>query len=309
MEKYIKQLVGDLQNAQRQLTKAEKEKSETFEQHIEEVERYLAGEEELTQFSFGDHCGLKKEQFPPHKRLTYEQINEISEAFINLLFTWNISVDFPDELPVEMAYETLITILDRKFVIPLSGFIGVEFCEDNPDKCRFKEYCTCKELFAEMDEEERQMEMSVQELLKSLDAALQKMVLGKSFSDIHQLSLEDPKPIGELQIIADWLGIPIDDFPMQHELTEDQLEAICDALLAFWHPEEELHIWLAGVKPSTRYSSLIEFFKTKVWCTNKGKIILPPLDPEEMKNFKSPLDYLDLKNDFSEDDEEGDLPF
>lgn len=311
MEKYIKQLIEDIQNAHRQLTKEETEKAETFEQHIQEVERFIAGEEDLIQQSFGYHCRLNKEQFPPPKRLTFEQMNTVCEAFEKLLYTWNVRADFPDELPVEMAYETLVSILDRKFITPTSGFIGLEFCDYEPEACRFKEYCTCRELFAEMDEAERQIEIQVQHLLKLLEAALKKMVLGSSFSSVHRLSLEDPKPIGELQVIAEWLDIPIDDFPSKNKLSDKQLAALCDALLAFWDPEDDMHIWLAAVNPSTRYRSLIEFLKTKVWCTTKGKIILPPVDPEVLKNFKSPLDNLNLRDtlDFSEDDFENDLPF
>jgi len=311
MEKYIKQLVEDIRNAHRQLKKEETEKAETFEQYIEEVERFIAGEEDLIQQPFGYHCNLKKEQFPPPSRLTFEQMNRICEALDNLLFTWNTRADFPDELPVEMAYETLVSVLDRKFIAPTSGFIGLEFCDYLPERCRFKEYCTCKELFAEMDEAERKTEIQVQQLLDLLDNTLKKMKYGSSFSSIHRLSLEDPKPIGELQVIAEWLNIPIDDFPPQHRLSDHQLEVLCDALLAFWDSEDEMHVWLAAVNPSTRYRALIEFFKTKVWCTNKGKIILPPVDPEVLKNFKSPLDNLNLRDtlDFSEDDFEDDLPF
>ena len=311
MEKYIKQLVEDIRNAHRQLTKEETEKAETFEQHIEEVERYIAGEEDLIQQTFGYHCGLNKEQFPPPKRLTAEQMNTLCDAFEKLLFSWNTHADFPDNLPIAMAYETLISVLDRKFLTPTSGFTGLEFCDLEPEECRFKEYCTCKELFAEMEEEERKTEIEVQQLLISLAHTLKKMKSGTSFSAIHRLSLEDPKPIGELQVIAEWLNIPIDDFPSQHKLSDSQLTAISDALLAFWDSADEMHIWLAAVNPSTRYRSLIDFLKTKVWCTNQGKIILPPVDPEVLKNFKSPLDNLNLGDtlDFSEDDFEDDLPF
>ena len=42
MEKYTNQLLQDIQNAHRHLTK-EEAKAQTFEQHIEEVERYLEG--------------------------------------------------------------------------------------------------------------------------------------------------------------------------------------------------------------------------------------------------------------------------
>ena len=227
MEKYIKQLVEDIHNAHRHLTKEETEKAETFEQHIEEVERFIAGEEDLIQHSFGYHCSLNKEQFPPSSRLTFEQMNTVCDAFEKLLFTWNIRTDFPDKLPIEMAYETLVSVLDRKFIIPTSGFIGLEFCDYLPEECRFKEHCTCKELFAEMEEEERKTEVQVQQLLKLLDIALKKMVFGTSFSSLHRLSLEDPKPIGKLQVIAEWLNIPIDDFPSQYKLSTPQLEAIC----------------------------------------------------------------------------------
>ena len=91
MEKYVKQLVEDIHNAHRQLTKEETQKAETFEQHIAEVERYIAGEEDLLQQTFGYQCGLNKEQFPPPNRLTFEQMNTVCDAFEKLLSLIHIS--------------------------------------------------------------------------------------------------------------------------------------------------------------------------------------------------------------------------
>ena len=192
-----------------------------------------------------------------------------------------------------------------------AGFVGWEFCDYEPDTCVFKEYCTCKVMFAEMEEEERQAEIQVQQLLKILEEALTNMIARGSFSSIYRQSLDDPTPVGDLQTIATWLNIPIEDFPPEYKFNDQQKEAICDALLAFWEEEDEIHIWMTAVNPSTRYRALVEFFQTKVWCTNKGMIILPPLKPEDLKNIKSPLDDLSLRDslDFSEEDFEDDLPF
>jgi len=310
MRKYIKQLIEDIQNAHRQFTKEEAEKAQTFEQHIEEVERYIEGED-LSQQPFSYHCGLQKEQFPPVDRLSNEQMNKVCTAFEELLASWNIHAHLPDKIPVEMAYKVLVDLLDEKITIVTTGFIGWEFCDYEPDSCVFKEYCTCKVMFEEMDEQERQTKLQVQQLLTMLQETLMNRVAGGSFSSMQRLLLDDPTPIGELQIIANWLNIPIDDFPKPYQLNDDQKELLCEALLAFWDEEDEMHIWLAAVNPFTRYRALVDFLKTKVWCTNKGTIILPPVKPEDLENIKSPLDNLNLRDtlDFSEDDFDDDFPF
>jgi len=243
--------------------------------------------------------------------LTYEQLNRLCEAFEDLLASWHIYATLPDEVPVDMAYEVLVSTLDQELTLVTTGDIGLDFCDFIPEECVFKEHCPCVALFAELEEEERQNELLAQRLIKSLKTALAKMPKDASFSRMHHLSEEEPKPEERLQPIANWVGISLEDFQEKYHFNPDQLEDICDALLAFWEEEDEIHIWIRGVNSYTRYRSLVEFLGTEVWFLENKLFVAPPIDPEVLRTIKSPLDSLHFKDllDFSEDDLEDDLPF
>src|SRR6187402_2065352 len=63
--------------------------------HFMEVER-LVLEEPLN--TFGEICGLTKEQFPPVEQLSKKQTKEVIKAIHQLLHSWNMGVDFPKKL-------------------------------------------------------------------------------------------------------------------------------------------------------------------------------------------------------------------
>ena len=213
MQNYITQLLSDIQTAHRTPDSNQSEAQQTMEQHFEEVERYISGADEALQQPFCYHCGLKKEQFPPTERLTYEQLNLVCEAFEKLLYSWNLHVTLPDELPVDNAYELLVSVLDRKVMIVDLGFVGLEFCNYEPADCVFGQYCTCKEHLAEMKEEERKMEKYVQQLVKDLSKALKNLPDAEVFRMIHGDLEVEKKPIEEAKTLADWLDIDLDIFP------------------------------------------------------------------------------------------------
>lgn len=145
MQSYINHLLEDIVNAERadeMKTNFGSEKEQTFEEHIEEVERFL---EQNPAHTFSYYSGLKKEQFPPVEKLNEEQLLQINKAFEHLLFTWNLDVAIPEGIPSAKYYLLLISVLDEKTDIPESGFITFEFCNYDPPSCPFEEHCSCKD--------------------------------------------------------------------------------------------------------------------------------------------------------------------
>ena len=62
-------------------------------------------------------------------------------------------MDLPDPLPIQMAYETLAKVVDEIVPVITSGMVHLDFCEYEPDSCRFGEYCSCRKLDDDDDEE------------------------------------------------------------------------------------------------------------------------------------------------------------
>ncbi len=58
------------------------------------------------------------------------------------MFTWNLDADFPETLPVAIAYAMLVNTLNEKTNIPKSGFMSFDYCTGYAPDCRFKEYCS-----------------------------------------------------------------------------------------------------------------------------------------------------------------------
>lgn len=149
MQSYINHLLSDIAEACREEQRepyssmAPENDVEAIERYFEEVERWLEREPE---HDFSYYSGLQKEQFPPAEKLTNEQMEALSLAFERLLFTWNIGVEMPDNLPVSKKYSLLISVLERKVAIVQNGFETIEFCSYDPPTCPFNEWCTCKEL-------------------------------------------------------------------------------------------------------------------------------------------------------------------
>jgi hypothetical protein len=151
MHSYLNYLIEDIAAAHREPTSLlPAETDHSLEAHFAEVERYLSGEE--PQHTFGELCGLEKAQFPPVDRLLPEQQMEVIAAFNRLLFSWNVGTDIPKELPSEIAYPLLVSLLDEKMEEVTFGLLTHEFCTYDAPSCPFGEYCAC--LYLDLDDPE-----------------------------------------------------------------------------------------------------------------------------------------------------------
>lgn len=150
MQSYINHLLSDIADACREeqpetySPAAAENDMDAMERYFEEVERWLESDPE---HDFGYYCGLHKEQFPPPEKLTDEQMESVCRAFYTLLFTWNIGVDLPEQLPAATKYTLMVSILERKVTIVNTGFETIEFCTYDPPSCPLNEWCTCRDLW------------------------------------------------------------------------------------------------------------------------------------------------------------------
>jgi hypothetical protein len=158
MQSYINHLLSDISEACREEQPeaysfaSPDNDMEAMERYFEEVERWLNSDPE---HDFSYYCGLQKEQFPPPEKLTGEQMESVIQALKKLLFSWNIGVDLPEQLPVCKKYTLMVGILERKVAIVDSGFETIEFCTCDPPSCPLNEWCSCREIwYKQQDDDE-----------------------------------------------------------------------------------------------------------------------------------------------------------
>lgn len=144
MQDYINFLLEDITAAHRPEDYFKKSRKnseeEDLEQELEESERFIYCDREPI---FEVYCGLKQENFPPKDRLSEDQLTQVTTAFIEMMSSWNLFADFPDDLPQLMRYELLLDILQKPVMISEYGFFGFDYCTGDPVGCELGEYCSC----------------------------------------------------------------------------------------------------------------------------------------------------------------------
>jgi len=152
MHPYIHHLLRDIYSAHRTELPDEPAYVQSFEEEMEEIERWVEGEEHA--HTFGHYCGLQSENFPPPEQLTTEEIEMVNKAFGKMMFTWNLDYDFPGSLPGEMVYSMLVNTLNEKTNIPANGFVTFDYCSGYAPDCIFKEYCSCLKFWNSLPDED-----------------------------------------------------------------------------------------------------------------------------------------------------------
>ena len=154
MHPYIPHLLEDIAKAHRaEINIFEELAPKSFEEEMEEIERWCEGEE--PEHTFGYHCGLQSENFPPPEQLTIKDIKLVNKAFQQMMFTWNITIDLPKKMPPKIAYTFIVGTLNEKIEIVNSGFTGFNFCTGYAPDCKLKEYYPCLEIWNSLSEENR----------------------------------------------------------------------------------------------------------------------------------------------------------
>jgi hypothetical protein len=141
MHPYLPHLLSDIEAACRTEIPEEPVRKISFEEEMEEVEKWLEGEE--PDHTFGYYCRLEADNFPPPEQLTKKDMKEVCKAFKHMMFTWNLDISLPKNFPTSFQYSFLIKTLNEKTAIVNSGFMGFDYCTGYAPDCVFKEYCMC----------------------------------------------------------------------------------------------------------------------------------------------------------------------
>jgi len=171
MEKYINQLLGDIEAAillrwqtciphyyeagmrNPHLTPPKGWKEEKnppkisgdvrFELSTTEMENWLDGKAELSMFY---HFGLNEQQFPTPNRLNDNQLARLVFALHRLWNAFNFTASVPEKAPDSVVYTTLLKRMLEPAMVLNHGHSGIEFCYYDPKDCPFGGYCDCDEI-------------------------------------------------------------------------------------------------------------------------------------------------------------------
>ena len=162
MHPYLPHLLTDIAAAHRTEISEEQKPPITFEEEMEEIEKWVAGEE--PDYTFGYYCGLEAINFPPPEQLTDTEMKKVLKAFNQMMFSWNLDISLPEKLPVTIAYKMTVDTLDSKTAIVNTGSLGFDFCTGYAPGCIFKEYCPCLEIWNRIDDNNTGPQTSKDEL-------------------------------------------------------------------------------------------------------------------------------------------------
>jgi hypothetical protein len=183
-EKYINQLLADLEAAHKKEKSDERTKArnneivdleEEFdpEEYFRDVENYLAFDASLEP-SLGHNIGIQRIQFPKAEDLELSQIEVLISAFNLMLNSHNVYHDLPKELPQEKYYTLLISILDESVYLAEDGMTTWEFCTYDPETCPIGEHCHCLQYEIEYQENLEEARVLLEGIIESCEGLITK---------------------------------------------------------------------------------------------------------------------------------------
>ncbi len=163
MKNYVSQLLADMKSAAKNLpsTPNYKDLYPDHPAHDFGLEYIVAWE--CTPFEpMSDIYGIKAEAFPPDDKLTDEEVAELNDGILQLWLAYNTDADIPDNAPPRLLYKVLRDAWaneEIQFFSPeMGGFSTMEFCDVEPESCRWGAFCKCIESAKEFEKEHEEFQ-------------------------------------------------------------------------------------------------------------------------------------------------------
>ena len=150
MEEFVRQVLSDLQAARRTGKQYNRNSFTILEDSIEDLDMYFGAPREQI---LSEIIGISSKNFPSVGQLNHRQMLKIITSFESCLLSWNILVELPKSFPIDKKYELLISTLNRKVGLLKFGYVHLEFCEQDVDKCPLgPSYCNCLHYFNDLNQ-------------------------------------------------------------------------------------------------------------------------------------------------------------
>jgi hypothetical protein len=136
MERYVNQLIEDIQDAAHLAPESFKFSSDDIEFMAQIIEA-----ENTPPISSEKLMGLMYIQFPPSDRLTIRQMIDLNKAIERTLVTFRVFVELPGTVPVSLRYEMIRGLFKEDFQIKKGLNTHLDFCSGNCAPCSIADYC------------------------------------------------------------------------------------------------------------------------------------------------------------------------
>jgi hypothetical protein len=140
MEKYIAQLIEDLQAAESvSINPMYLELDDEMECLRGSIE-YLEG----PSITFEQAFEIEKARFPPPEKLTPAQMQNIADAILSLWQAHNFYADIPKGLPVNLVYVLLVDKWNEEVQYVSRGEVHFDWLCYGDEQCKIKDWCKGK---------------------------------------------------------------------------------------------------------------------------------------------------------------------
>jgi hypothetical protein len=251
MQTYLQQLLQDIAAAAIHPDELPCDGPEpgTFEAHIFEVERYLHDAPDTT---LSQYTGLEKVQFPDEAQLSEEQCAAITKALKDTYFSYGVTLEIPDGIPVRVRYRTVVNALDEAVFVSRHGFYGIEYCHyDFDGYCPFGvERCPC---YVKWEADVKNGGAMLEPDLNRLDAQWYRLLLALADARARFEAAQTPnRPAVQAlcqQLEGTWLTEHRDDYSIWYSPEPDEVPNSPGRTLLGWAgfpdavfpPFEQLH--------------------------------------------------------------------
>ena len=97
--------------------------------------------------SMAELVGIAKEVFPPAEQLEEADIERLVKAINGLWLAYNLYAFFPNEVPVVMRYNIMLSFWDKTVPYSADTISRLPTCNGSGRNCPFKEHCVCSESY------------------------------------------------------------------------------------------------------------------------------------------------------------------
>jgi len=136
MEKYVSQLIEDIQDATRYAPE-----DVEFSSNDEEFMGQIVEAENTPPISSEKLMGLMYIQFPPAEKLTTRQMIELNKAIEKTFVAFRIFIELPGTVPIQLRYELIRGLFKEKFQIKKGLNYHLDFCSGDCPPCAIADYC------------------------------------------------------------------------------------------------------------------------------------------------------------------------
>lgn len=153
MQRYIEQLVEDIQIASHKLKPPRKLWADISDEleDMSYVEQYLYGEKQ----PIAQITTIAQEQLPPPEKLLEGQKTQLASELEKLLQYFHFYLDFPKDYPTHMRYSFIYNFWTEEHVPILFGSSHIEFCNYEEKNCPFTGYCNaCADINIQIKQDE-----------------------------------------------------------------------------------------------------------------------------------------------------------